>query len=171
MLDGIRRALKQSQSSASPPAPPRPKRLSILERTLANFLTPSKKGPQPNPDPGSAPISLKYVQAPRAEATGDELRLKAAFSIELRPETDADQVDVRVKVTCPVIEDGAIGDDPLELSISCDTVLSDDPARPGWQRFDLKQGQTVNFECETVPYDPMWTVRFVPEVESVEAGQ
>ena len=171
VLDGIRRALKQSQSSASPPPPPRPKRLSILERTLANFLTPSKKGSQPNPDPGSAPISLKYVTAPRAEAIGDELRLKAAFSIELRPEAETEEVDVRVKVTCPVIEDGGIGDDPLELSIVSDAVLVDDPARPGWKRFGLKHAQPVSFECETVPYDPMWTVRFVPEVESVEAGQ
>lgn len=170
VLGGIHRALKQSQSTASPPAPPRPKRLSILERTLANFLTPSKKGPQPNPDPSSAPISLKYVAAPRAEAIGDELRLKAAFSVELRPEADVDEVDVRVRVACPVIEDGSVGDD-LELAMSSDVTLSDDTERPGWQTFSLKRSEVAYFECETVPYDAMWTVRFVPEVESMETAQ
>ena len=170
VLGGIQRALKQSQSSASPPPPPRPKRLSILERTLANFLTPSKKGPQPNPDPSPAPISLKYTAAPRAEATGGDLRLKAAFSVELKADAEADSVDVRIRVACPVIEDGALGDD-LELSMTSATTLAEDAQRPGWKRFALKRSEVAHFDCETVAYDPMWTVRFVPEVESVEAGQ
>ncbi|TIN20886.1 MAG: hypothetical protein E5Y31_22335, partial [Mesorhizobium sp.] len=35
VLGGIHRSLKQCQNTASPPPPPRPKRLSLLERTLA----------------------------------------------------------------------------------------------------------------------------------------
>lgn len=170
ILSSIQRALKQSQSTASPPPSPRPKRLSILERTLANFLTPSKKGPQPNPDPSLAPISLKYTVAPRAEATGDNLRLKAAFSVELKADAEADSIDVRIRVACPVIEDGAVGDN-LELSIASKTVLADDPERPGWKKFALERSAVAHFECETVPYDPMWTVRFIPEVESVGTSQ
>jgi hypothetical protein len=163
VLSGIHRALKQSQGSASPPPPPRPKRLSILERTLANFLTPSKKGSPPNPDPSSAPIHLTYVKDPKAEATGDDLRLKASFSVKLKQDENIDSLDIRVRVSCPVIEDGSVGDD-LDLTYVADVALADDPERPGWKTFNLKQSQVAHFECETAAYDPMWTVRFVPEV-------
>ena len=98
------------------------------------------------------------------------MRLKAAFSVELRPDAEVDSVDVRMRVACPVIEDGSMGDD-LELSMTTDVALTDDAERPGWKTFSLKQAEVAHFECETVPYDPMWTVRFVPEVESVEIGK
>jgi hypothetical protein len=167
VLAGIQRSLKQCQSTASPPPPPRPKRLSLLERTLANFLTPSKKGPLPNPDPSAAPIHLTYDNEPRAEAAGSDLRLKAAFSVRLKADETFDGLNVRVRVTCPIIEDGNEGDD-LALVIKSDLELIEDPERPGWSTFIIKQGQVARFECETVPYDPMWTVRFVPEIEAVE---
>lgn len=170
VLGGIHRSLKQCQNAASPPPSPRPKRLSLLERTLANFLTPSKKGPQPNPDPSPAPIHLTYVKEPRPEATGGELRLKAAFSVKLKADENIEDVDIRVRVSCPVIEDGSVGDD-LGLTIVSDVALTDDVQRPGWKTFKLTQSQIARFECETVPYDPMWTVRFVPEVEPVESSQ
>ncbi|MES3056621.1 hypothetical protein O6V14_13380 [Sphingomonas faeni] len=170
VLAGIHRSLKQCQNSASPPPPPRPKRLSILERTLASFLSPSKKGPQPNPDPSPAPIHLSYVEEPRAEAKGDELCLRAAFSVRLKADESVDNLNVRVRVSCPVIEDGSVGED-LDISIVSDIALTDDVERPGWKTFNLKQAQVVNFQCQTVSYDPLWTVRFVPEVEPMEVSQ
>lgn len=170
VLNGIRRSLKQCQGSASPPPPPRPKRLTLLERTLANFLTPSKKGPPPGPDTPAAPIHLKYDQVPRAEAMEDALRLKASFSVQLKSDENVDGLKARLRVTCPVIEDGTTGDS-LAVSLSANVDLVDDPDRPGWKVFDLTQSAAAWFECETESYNPLWTVRFVPEVEPVEVDQ
>lgn len=170
VLSGVHRALKQCQSTASPPPPPRPKRLSLLERTLASFLTPSKKGPSPNPEPSAAPIHLAYDMAPRARATEGALRLQAAFSVRLKDDENIESLKVRVRVTCPVIEDGAVGD-PLPLTMSSDVELQDDPDREGWKIFEISQSTIARFVCETEPYDPLWTVRFVPEVEPVGAEQ
>ncbi|MBD8641625.1 hypothetical protein IFT71_19360 [Sphingomonas sp. CFBP 13733] len=170
VLNGIRRSLKQCQGSASPPPPPRPKRLSVLERTLANFLTPSKKGPQPNPEPSTAPIHLTYDQEPRAEASGTELRLKASFNVKLKADENADSLMARVRVTCPVIEDGTTGD-PIVVNLTSDVSMTDDTDRPGWKVFELTQSKPARFDCETDLYDALWTVRFVPEVEPVEASQ
>jgi hypothetical protein len=170
VLNGIRRSLKQCQGSASPPPPPRPKRLTLLERTLANFLAPSKKGPQPNPDGGSAPIHLTYTHEPRAKAVGDWLKLSASFNVKLKTDEGLETLKARVKVTCPVIEDGAAGD-PLDIVLKSNVELTDDPVRPGWKLFDLTASQIAQFDCETADYDPQWTVRFVPEVEPVEVVQ
>lgn len=164
-LKGIKRSLKQCQSSASPPPPPRPKRLTMLERTLASFLTPSKKGAQPGPGAAAAPISLTYDIEPRAEACGDKLRLTATFSVRLKPDEDIEGMRARVRVTCPVIEDGQIGDS-ITLNIDTKTLLKDDANMPGWSQFDLSD-KVVTFECRSEPYDALWTVRFVPEVEPV----
>jgi hypothetical protein len=165
VLKGIKRALKQTQSTASPPPPPRPKRLTMLERTLASFLTPSKAGAQVGGGGGAAPISLTYDFEPRAEAFGDKLRLTAAFSVRIKPDEELEEMRARIRVTCPVIEDGQIGDSiPLEISTS--TVLDEDTSRSGWSQFNLGS-KAVKFECRSEPYDPLWTVRFVPEVEPV----
>jgi hypothetical protein len=170
VLNGIRRSLKQCQGSASPPPPPRPKRLSVLERTLANFLTPSKRGPQPNPEPSAAPIHLTYDQDPRAVASGSELKLNAAFSVKLKTDENTDNLKARVRVTCPVLEDGATGD-TIAVNLKSDVPMTDDTERPGWKVFELSQSNGARFECESDPYDALWTVRFVPEVEPVEVGQ
>ncbi|RWX11393.1 hypothetical protein EHI42_24285 [Rhizobium hidalgonense] len=167
VLRAIKRNLRASQGAASPPPPPRPKKLTMLERTLANFLTPAKKGSQPPVEASSAPINLFYDQEPRAEAVGDKLRLTAAFSVKLKAEEDVDDMLARVRVTCPVIEDGQSGDD-LRLSITASAHLETDPTKEGWSRFVLTQS-SVKFVCESELYDPLWTVKFVPEVEP--AGQ
>lgn len=165
VLKIIRRHLKSSQSAASPPPPPRPKKLTMLERTLANFLTPAKKGAQPPIDSSAAPIHLSYDQEPQAEAVGDKLRLTAIFSVRLKPDEDIGEMAARVRVTCPVIEDGQTGDD-IQLKITASTSLEEDPSKDGWRRFALSQ-TSVKFFCESELYDPLWTVKFVPEVQPV----
>ncbi len=163
VLKAIKRHLKSAQGSASPPPPPRPKKLTMLERTLANFLTPSKRGAQAPVEPSSAPINLFYDEEPRAEAVGDKLRLTAVFSVRLKADEDADEMMARVRITCPVIEDGQVGDD-LELQVESTADLEDDVARGGWKKFRLSR-QAVKFVCRSAPYNALWTVKFVPEVE------
>ncbi|TAX97702.1 hypothetical protein ELH94_14840 [Rhizobium leguminosarum] len=166
VLRAIKRNLRASQGAASPPPPPRPKKLTMLERTLANFLTPAKKGAQPPAvEPSSAPINLFYDEEPRAEAVGDKLRLTAAFSVKLKAEEDLGDMIARVRITCPVIEDGQAGDD-LRLTISSSATVEPDPIKDGWSRFSLTQS-SVKFVCESELYDPLWTVKFVPEIEPV----
>lgn len=169
VINGIRRGLKQSQSSASPPPPPRPKRLSFLERTLASFLTPSKKGTRPRPEVSSAPIHLTYDQEPKAEPADGALFLTASFTIRMKADEDAESLKARVRITCPVIEDGEEGDS-LELSVEADAPIADDPEKTGWKTFQIEQNKPVKFRCRTDNYDPLWTVRFVPEVEAVEVA-
>lgn len=163
VLKAIRRNLKASQGAATPPPPPRPKKLTMLERTLANFLTPSKKGSQPPVEPSPAPIHLSYDQEPRAEAVGDKLRLTAIFSVKLKADEDLAAMSARVRVTCPVIEDGQTGDD-LKLSVTASVPLEVDSTKEGWSLFELSQ-TSVKFVCESELYDSLWTVKFVPEVE------
>jgi hypothetical protein len=138
----------------------------MLERTLASFLTPSKKGTQPGVGATAAPINLTYDDEPRAEACGDKLQLTAAFSVRLKPDEDIDAMRARVRVTCPVIEDGQIGES-IALEIVAATTLEEDTGKPGWSQFDIGS-KPVKFECRSEPYDALWTVRFVPEVEPVE---
>jgi hypothetical protein len=165
VLDAVRRNLKGCQNTASPPPPPRPKRLTMLERTLASFLTPAKKGTRPGAEPSAAPIHLTYDQEPRAEAAGDKLRLTAKFSVRLKSDEDVETLLARVRVSCPIIEDGQTGD-AIDLRTTASVATVEDPEKPGWRRFDLGNA-AIKFECVSECYDPLWTVRFVPEVEPV----
>lgn len=167
VLDSIRRAWKQCQGSAAPPPPPRPKRLTLLERTLANFLSPSKKGTSTGPEPSPTPIHLTYDVPPQAFAVGAELQLKAAFSVKLKADENLDGLKARLRVTCPVIEDGAAGES-LNVAVQANVALEDDDEYPGWKTFELSHSEIVRFHCQTDAYSPLWTVRFVPEVVPVE---
>lgn len=167
VLDGIRRSWKQCQGSATPPSPPRPKRLTLLERTLANFLTPSKIGTRTGPEPSPTPVHLTYDVTPQAQAVGTELQLKAAFSVKLKADESLEKLKARIRVTCPVIEDGATGES-LIVALTSNVELTDDEANPGWKIFSLSHSDVARFQCETDAYSSLWTVRFVPEVVPVE---
>ncbi|MBY3558576.1 hypothetical protein [Rhizobium laguerreae] len=169
VLKAIKRNLKSAQGAASPPPPPRPKKLTMLERTLASFLTPARRGSQPPVEASSAPINLFYDEEPRAEAVGDKLRLTAAFSVRLKVDEDVGEMLARVRITCPVIEDGQVGDD-LQLEVETTAELEDDTEKPGWKKFALSQ-QAIKFVCKSVPYNALWTVKFVPEVEPTGQDQ
>jgi hypothetical protein len=168
VLSSIRKTVKSSQKTASPPPPPKPKRLTFLERTLATLLSPSKSGTGKKPEVTAAPIHLEYDKVPQTSAEGEALKLKAAFSVRLKADEASNAMKVRMKVTCPVIEDGSIGES-LALSIQTDDVMEVDPDNPEWMIFLLSPDKPSRFVCETEKYDPLWTVRFVPEVEAVGA--
>lgn len=162
VLKGIKRALKQCQSTASPPQPPRSKRLTLLERTLAKFLTPSNKG-KTWLEPSAAPIHLTYDHEPRAEAVGEKLRLSASFSVRLKADENLEKIRARVHVSCPVIEDGQIGDS-IGVEIKTSVSLTESTVKLGWSDIELGT-KPVRFDCLSEPYDPLWTVRFLPEIE------
>jgi hypothetical protein len=167
VLGRVKHYLKMFQSSAAPPPSPRPKKLSFLERTLATFLAPGRRGPPPPPPAASAPINLGYEEEPRPTALEDgRLELTAVFTVKLKADEDIDELPVRVRVRCPLLEDGKQGDDlPIVVQSSVETAA--DPERPGWTQLNLTKGETVRFECISDPYDAAWTVKFLPEIEPV----
>lgn len=169
VLRSVRTALKQFQSSAAPPPPPKPKRLSVLERMLASFFTASKGGPPPGPEPGSAPISLTYDTEPSVVPAGDEmLCLSAAFSVRPKADYDGEPLQLKVRATCPIVEDGQVGD---RLPMVVHSSLGHQTTSDEWHEIELGAGDVIRFHCETEPYDAAWTVRFVPEVQPTDAGQ
>ena len=168
VLTGIKRHLKRFQNEASPPPPPRPKRLNILERTLASYLSPNRRGRPLGTEPSPAPIHLSYVEEPRAiPAGGDDLRLRAVFTVRLKSDEEIEALKVGVHVTCPVMEDEQEGE-ALQVFVKPSVAPIAHEAKPGWSVFDLSKGTAIRIECETEPYNPSWTVKFVPEVEPVE---
>jgi hypothetical protein len=94
------------------------------------------------------------------------LRLTAKFTVKLKADEGVSDLLARVRVTCPVLADGQIGDEiPLQV-IPSETEGTDvDPV--GWINFQVTT-DGVSFDCRSDPYDALWTVKFIPEVEPVE---
>lgn len=172
VLRRLRSTVKTFQQQASPPPPPRPRKLGLLERTLANFLSPSKGGPEPGPDHPSAPIHLKYDVSPQLEATDDgQLRMSTTFALKLKEDAEIDELDVRLKVTCAVVADGTDVDPiPLVTTSDADDLHTMD-AEAGVYRVRLNKRIAVKLSSKSAAYDPNWTIRFVPEVEPLEAAE
>lgn len=169
VLTGIKRSLKDSQKAASPPPPPRPKRLTIMEKTLASLLSGSKRGRSGvgGGEVSLAPIHLTYDKEPAAEVDGQKLRLTAVFSVRLKADEDVDQLEARLRVTCPVVEDNELGES-LAVSVVTTEKIKEDPESQGWKRITIRRDRASKFMCETESYDPSWTVQFIPEVEPVK---
>lgn len=172
VLRRLRSTVKTFQQQASPPPPPRPRKLGLLERNLANFLSPSKGGPEPGPDHPSAPIHLKYDVSPQLEATDDgQLRMSTTFALKLKEDAEIDELDVRLKVTCAVVADGT-DVDPIPLVTTSDAGdLHTLDAEAGVYRVRLNKKVAVKLSSKSASYDPNWTIRFVPEVEPLEAAE
>jgi hypothetical protein len=90
----------------------------------------------------------------------------AAFDVGILPDADADQLRVRVKVDCFVLEDGVRRSDG-HLPINVDWK---GPAQKVGDAFlcELTNGAPVSFFVTTEPYDASWTVEIVPEVTPAE---
>ena len=172
VLRRLRTTVKSFQQQASPPPPPRPRKLGLLERNLANFLSPSKGGPEPGPDHPSAPIHLKYDVSPQLHATDDgKLEMSTKFFLKLKEDSEQDELDVRLKVTCAVVADGTDVDLIQVVTTSEDGVLQLLDEEAGTYRVRLTKHSPVKLTAKSAPYDPNWTIRFVPEVEPLEIAQ
>jgi hypothetical protein len=169
VLERVRDFLRDFRSSAAPPPPPRPRRLSLLERTLASFFSGSQRGIPPNPNPASAPVHFEYHRPPAAvPLPNGQLRLEAAFSIRLKDEAVQQSTHLHLRLSCAVLEDGTPGDD-LDFAISCNDPswkLDSDETSAGSFMIDTERG--IRFDVTSVPYDPAWSVMFDPQVEPVE---
>ncbi|MEJ1248795.1 hypothetical protein [Denitratimonas tolerans] len=172
VLSRVKAGLKRFQSEAAPPAPAKQKRLSILERALGAYFRPTGSGAKPPPDPTSSLVHLEFNKQPHATATKDgQLQLASSFKVFLDPKADDEPVCLRVRVSCPVLEDEGQEGEDLRLSIQVSGVdAKPDPDDHRLFRFKMSKGDKAHFGVVSEGYDPSWTVRLRPEIdEEVEA--
>ena len=171
VLNRIRGGLRRFQSEVAPPTPAKQRRLTQLERALGGYFKPQGPGGGTRPDSGPSPLHLEFLTQPFAEATEDGmLRLKSLFAVTLDNKSEEDEVDLRLRVNCPVLEDeGGEGDD-LQLSVVVKGVAAKvDESDPLVYRFRLSKHVRARFRIESEAYDPAWTVRLRPAIEREEA--
>jgi len=164
----IKDHLKRFQREAAPPAPAKQKRLSVLERALGSYFRPHNMGTKTPPEPYASPLHLEFTKQPHAIATNDGmLKLRSAFNIYLDAKAEEDQVELQLRVGCPVLEDEGQEGDDLKLTIKVAGVEAvADPEDHRIYRFALGKGGKAHFAIESEQYDPSWTVRLRPEVEA-----
>lgn len=169
IVSRTRAALKRFQGEAAPPPTATGKRLSALERRLAAYLKPMGEGSSPRPPAGETPIHLDFTRQPAAEAVGQMLRMRAAFSVWLDSEAPEDALNVFLRIACPVLEDDDAEGEELTLKVEHDGVAANsDPSDKRCFEFCLAKGERARFRVTSEPYDPSWTVRLRPEIEASE---
>lgn len=171
ILSRIRFGLRRFQAEAAPPAPAKQRRMTQLERALGGYFKPQGHGGGAVPEAGPSPLHLEFARPAFAEATADGmLRLKSVFSIRLDDKSEEDEVALRLRVNCPVLEDDNEEGDDLKLDIEVDGVAATvDEADPLTYRFKLPKHAKAKFKIESESYDPAWTVRLRPDIEREEA--
>ena len=166
VLNRINDTVRAFRRDASPPAPPRTRRLFTLERELANFLV--GRGPSDPIEHPIAPVHFQYVQDPEPISTNaGQLRAKAEFSVRLKEDTEIESTTLRLKVKCVVVEDNAEGD-RISYNLQSDGELTEEATDS--YLFPIEKDAPVSFTILTDPYDPLWTVRLSPDVEPVAVG-
>ncbi len=94
------------------------------------------------------------------------LRLKSAFLVRLDDKAEESEVDLRLTVHCPVLEDDNEEGEDLNLAIAFEGVNATvDAADSATYRFTLAKGAKAKFKIESEAYDPAWTVRLRPDIE------
>lgn len=168
VLNRIRNYYKKFQSAAQPPAPARPKRLEKLERALASWFGVGPKGGSSGPDPNPAPVSLRPDEVELSLEDGS-LRARGGVEIGLTENAGASQ-GFRVRLELQVAEEeGVSAKDPIPLEVSSETQL--ELQSNGYWLGHVAGDELVRIDFVSAPYDPEWTVRFLPEVLPVEATE
>jgi len=168
VLSRIRAHLRRFQSEAAPPAPAKQKRLSILERALGAYFRPHSMGRNAPPDGTESLLHLEFVEQPRAKATKDGmLLLSSEFNVTLDPTAGEEEVNLRLRLYCPVLEDDGQEGDDLSCRIEVEGVDAvPDPTDEHVVRFALSKGAKAQFKVQTEEYDPAWSIRFRPEIDA-----
>jgi len=168
----VKAGLKRFQSEAAPPAPAKQKRLSILERALGSYFRPTGAGAKTPPEQTSSLVHLEFNKQPHAFATPNgQLQLTSAFRVSLDAKADEEPVNLRLRVSCPVLEDEGQEGEELNLAINVTGVDAKADAEDSHLfRFTIAKGDKANFEIQSEEYDPAWTVRIRPEIDEEAAA-
>jgi hypothetical protein len=98
------------------------------------------------------------------------LRLQSTFTIKLDDKSEEDEVDLRLRINCPVLEDDNEEGEDLELAIEVEGIVAEvDAADPLTYRFKLAKHTKAKFKIQSESYDPAWTVRLRPDIEREDA--
>lgn len=168
VLKRIRTNYKRFQAAAKPPAPPRPKRLERLERALASWFGVGPKGGNPQPDPNPAPISLIPDDIDLSLENGN-LRARGGVKIKLADSNGPGQ-RFRVRLELQVAEEeGVSAKDPIPVEVRSEAPI--ERQIDGYWLGQVERDEVVRIEFTSAPYDPEWTIRFLPEVLPVETAE
>lgn len=171
VLSRVKSGVKRFQQTAAPPTPAKQRRLAVLERALGALFKPQGHGGGIGPDTVASPLHLEFTKQPYAEATDNGmLRVKSAFSVRLDDKSVDEEVELRLRVNCPVLEDDNEEGDDLALDVSWEGVTAVvDGNDPFLFRFKLAKGEKAKFSVASEAYNPAWTVRLRPDIDREEA--
>ncbi|MEI6761940.1 MAG: hypothetical protein WCO22_15980 [Betaproteobacteria bacterium] len=171
VLSRVKAGVRRFQQTATPPTPAKQRRLTLLERALGALFKPDGHGGGLRPEPVASPLHLEFTKQPYAEATDDGmLRVKSAFSVRLDEKSVDEEVELRLRVNCPVLEDENEEGDDLPLNVSWDGVtVVVDGIDPLLFRFKLTKGDKARFNVVSEGYNPAWTVRLRPDINREDA--
>lgn len=172
----IKRSFKEFQRDASPPDPYDQRRLTAVERTLAQWFGASRPN-NPTPPPNPSPISLN-VDGPRLRLTGNnELVAEGELMIKFAQkalESDLAQIPIEFRLSLKVKEDeGVSSKDPVPFDMEFlkgDMDLIEDNSGQQVWRGILLRGESIKAHFISSPYSRTWTIKMVPEVEEYEAS-
>ena len=138
---------------------------------MGGYFKPQGHGGGAPIDAAPSPLHLAFTRQPFAEATDEGmLRLKGTFVVSLDDKSEEDEVDLRLRINCPVLENEDEEGDDLTISVHVDGVACKvDEADPHVFRFRLGKSVKAKFRVESEAYEPGWTVRMRPDIEREEA--
>lgn len=170
VLKRVKRAFKDFQKNAAPPDPLGDRRLTAVERLLAQWFGPSNRK-NPSPEHPSAPISLK-PRGPKLQLTDQGLIATGSVKMELGQKAideNMRSLPIDFHMTLKVAEeDGVSSTDPIPFDIKSikgdlERVTASDDKVGVW-RGCIHEGKPVIIEFESSPYDPSWTIQMEPLV-------
>lgn len=148
------------------------KSLRIFETMLGRLFRNRSKGKPSPPSGTAAPVHITFHGQPLPQAItgkGDVIKFATSFSLSLDNEFAESTAQIKVRLNCSIVEDEGIHGDPLPVRahVRGGTLKEENGSYVG----QLEKNKPIRFEVESEPYDRMWSVQFVPEVEVAVEGE
>lgn len=158
---------------ASPPPDASRRSLRVFESMLGRLFRNRAKGKPPRPDGEAIPVHITFHEQPLPQSINgkdDVIKFTTRFSLFLDTEFAESSAQIKVALNCDIVEDEGAQGDPLKLHVR---VVGDalEQAEDGLYVGRIQKSEPIEFEVESEPYDRMWSVLFVPEVEFDVEGE
>jgi len=169
--EGIRRRLRDFLKELQPPPPPPKTGLNWLGKRLGEILTPRTKAAPPGPEGDRGGVSIVTEVRPHFTATdaGNQVRLKATYSISLKPDVDLEEATVSFSPRLAVLEgdNGARGDlVPLDVW-RCDDEDSTIHGAEANLEMSITATERQVVEVVSDPFSADWSVAVHIEVSQL----
>lgn len=155
------------------PTPEKSKRsLRIFQTTLGRLFRNREEGPSPRPGGTAAPVHITFSEQPQPQTIKGEdhlIRFATKFALTLDEKFSKNSARIKVDLNCDIVEDEGLHGDPLGIKVRiADGALK---AENGSYSGEIRKSEPIVFEVESEPYDRMWSVRFIPEIEVAVEGE